>query len=191
MMEEWRDVAKYEGYYQVSNLGRVRSLDRTHTSYNKRTKLTTSHVKYGKILKPRVKDNQYLYVGLCVNGKSRNKYIHRLVANAFLERNGLPIVNHLDSNRQNNIMSNLEWATYSRNVNHCIDSGRKTDLGIGNPNTTITLEEIEHIKRLRKTSITYREISEITGWSETCVGQICRGTRHSRQNKPQSLEDNL
>lgn len=181
--ETWRDVKNYEGLYQVSNLGRVRSLDRELLSYNKRSRRASVHVKPGRILKPRVKDNFYLYVGLCKDGVTHNKYIHQLVAQSFLDNpDSLPVVNHLDSDRQNNLLENLEWATYSRNVNHCIDSGRKTDLGIGSPNTTITLEEIENIKSLRTSGLTYRKIADKTGWSQSCVGQICRGTRHSRQN---------
>lgn len=179
MIEIWKDILNYEGLYQVSNLGRVRSLDRVRTRLG--IEHPSSTIK-GRILKLRVKDNLYLYVGLCVEGVSKNNYIHRLVAQAFIENpNDLPVVNHLDSNRQNNSASNLQWCTTAENVHHCINSGRKTDFGIRSPNTTITLEEISTIKKLREEGLTYLKISEVTGWSKSCVGQICRGTRHARQ----------
>jgi hypothetical protein len=165
--ELWSDINGYENNYRISNTGKVYSrLSNKELSQNK------------------TNGNGYKIVSLCLEGDIKNHYIHRLVAEHFIDNpNGDKIVNHLDSDRSNNNYWNLEWTDYKGNLDHCIDSGRKTDLGIGSPNTTITIEEITEIKRLRlEESLTYREISEIIGWSQSCVGQIIRGTRHSRQN---------
>jgi hypothetical protein len=115
-LEEWRDIKGYEGEYQISNIGRYRSLDRVIEYSN------GNLVKYkGKILSPFTKKNGYLQATL--NRKSENKkfYIHRLVAIAFIP-NDDPInkrtINHIDENKQNNDVSNLEWATYSQNLRH-------------------------------------------------------------------------
>lgn len=115
MKEIWREIKGYEGKYQVSNLGRVRSLDRTVQDTIGRTR----HLK-GKMLKLKknVKSN-YLYVSL----PDRYEYVHRLVARAFIPNpNGFPEVNHKDENRSNNIYTNLEWC--SRQYNH--DYGTRT-----------------------------------------------------------------
>lgn len=101
MVEEWRDVVGYEGLYQVSNLGHVKSL------YS------------NKMLKSVRLITGYLTVCLHKNGKQKNHHIHRLVAEAFLPNpNKLPVVMHLDDNKTNNIASNLKWATHSENHTH-------------------------------------------------------------------------
>ena len=99
MEEIWKDKKDYEGHYQVSNFGRVKS------------------IKFGKeiILKQSIRHGYY-YVGLLKNGKHKNYLVHRLVAEAFLENpDNLPQVNHKDENKQNNVVSNLEWCTHEYN----------------------------------------------------------------------------
>jgi len=107
-MEEWRDIPGYEGKYQVSNNGNVRSL--YHRS-KQRIKLlkTTAHHKGYKV------------ISLCpINGCPRKWYqVHRLVAMAFIpNQNNKPEINHKDGNKHNNSVSNLEWVTYSENTVH-------------------------------------------------------------------------
>lgn len=110
MEEIWRDIKGYEGLYQVSNLGNVKSL-----CYNKTKNLS-------KLLKPRknkVSGDAYFIVSLCKNGIHKNFYIHRLVAEAFIENvNDLPQVNHIDEDKSNNKVSNLEWCTIAYNLNY-------------------------------------------------------------------------
>lgn len=97
MEEVWKDISGYEGLYQISNLGRVKS---------KR-----------KILKP-IK-GEYLKVGLSKNGKQNTFAIHRLVAKCFVEnKNNYNFVNHKDENKHNNIFTNLEWCTNIYNINY-------------------------------------------------------------------------
>ena len=103
MNETWKDVIGYEGLYQVSDLGRVRSL------------------KYKKVqvLMPRFNNRGHLTVRLYLNGKGRNVYIHRLVAEAFIPNPSVfPVVNHKDENPVNNAARNLEWCTQKYNVNY-------------------------------------------------------------------------
>ena len=112
--EEWRDVVGYEGLYQVSNLGRVRSLDRT-IPFGKFTK----NVK-GKML------SQYLCCGYCEislgrakSGKKNRQRVHRLVAEAFIPNlNNYPIINHKNEIKTDNRVENLEWCDYSYNLNY-------------------------------------------------------------------------
>lgn len=111
MTEEiWRPVVGYEGLYEVSSYGRVRSLDR----YDSRNQF-----REGKILKNRDNSNGYLLCGLSKNGIVKNKYIHRLVAEAFLPNpDNLPEVNHLDEDKSNNRVENLEFCNRKYNCNY-------------------------------------------------------------------------
>lgn len=105
IIEEWRPICGYEGLYEVSNLGRVKSLDYNHT-------------KQEKILRQVKMKNGYLYVNLYKNTKMKLCRIHKLVANAFLENpNGYTCVNHKDEDKTNNCVDNLEWCNQKYNVN--------------------------------------------------------------------------
>ena len=108
--EVWKDVVGYEGLYKVSDRGNVYSVVRI-SSIGRRIG--------GLILKPRSLRNGYLHVNLCKNGKVKTKSIHRLVAEAFIPNpNNFPEVNHLDENKINNELSNLEWCTSKYNSNY-------------------------------------------------------------------------
>lgn len=111
--EIWKDIKEYEGIYQISNFGRVKSLYRTIKGRWGET------IVKQKILKP-VKDKDgYLIVTLCNNGNQRTHRIHRLVAVAFLDNiNNFPFINHKDENKQNNCVDNLEWCTAKYNTNY-------------------------------------------------------------------------
>jgi len=112
-MEEWRDIAGYEGMYQVSNLGRVRSLDRFVECSNSR------RFYKGRILSAEMDDKGYIRVLLSVAGKRRSCMVHRLVATAFLDNSeNLPEVNHKDENPANNALDNLEWCTKQYNLEY-------------------------------------------------------------------------
>ena len=109
--EIWRPIKGYEGLYEVSNLGRIRSLDRI-TNYANGEK----HLWKGRIMKPAKNKNGYLICDLHKNSKRKTFNVHRLVAQAFIKNpDNLPVINHKDEDKTNNCVDNLEWCTYSYN----------------------------------------------------------------------------
>lgn len=113
MEEIWKGIEGYEGLYQVSNLGNVRSLDRY---VNNKGKLD---FRKGKILKGCKDIGGYLVVNLYKEGKEKKYKIHRLVGQAFLDnQNNLSEINHKDENKTNNMVDNLEWCDRSYNINY-------------------------------------------------------------------------
>ena len=126
MEEEWRDITGYEGLYQVSNLGRVRSLDRYKNQVSK-SKNVYSAFCPGRILRQsyRSKTSKYLRVSLYhlagdgVKSCGASYLVHILVAQAFIPNpNNLPCVNHKDEDKTNNCVDNLEWCTHKYNCNY-------------------------------------------------------------------------
>lgn len=132
MEEVWKDIVGYEGLYQISNLGEVKRLEkefshiakderigkRSQGAYSRTTKLEE------KILKGIKTDKGYLAVGLIKDGKSKKFRVHRLVAMMFIPNphNKLE-VNHIDGNKENNSVDNLEWSTGKENRQHALDNG--------------------------------------------------------------------
>ena len=119
--EEWRDIKGYEGRYQVSNMGRVKSLERIVAS-----KSGSKRTIQGRILKLETKRTGYLRVKLYdSSGKMKNFLVHRLVCEAFHENpEDKPCVNHIDENKANNAAINLEWCTHKENINHGTHNAR-------------------------------------------------------------------
>jgi hypothetical protein len=114
-MEIWKDIKGYEGLYQVSNLGRVRSNYRRVVNH----KSGSTRLCAGKLMVAWDNGNGYLTVSLSKSGKRKNHYVHRLVASAFIENRGTgKYINHIDFNKYNNNATNLEWCTQRENVEH-------------------------------------------------------------------------
>ncbi|MBO7732707.1 MAG: NUMOD4 motif-containing HNH endonuclease [Methanobrevibacter sp.] len=117
MDEVWKTISGYEEY-EISTLGRVKSHKKHRGTYE-------------RYLKPRVVKDGYLMVALYRNNKCTNKQVHRLVAEAFLEK---PLntteINHIDGNKTNNCVNNLEWITHLDNVKHYVNvlKARKTNV---------------------------------------------------------------
>ena len=115
--EIWKDIKGWENLYQVSNYGRVRSLDREVVQNNNGTEVTMKYK--GKILKPSVSSQGYVRVVLQNKDYKINYSVHRLVAQAFLPNsNNLEEVNHIDENSLNNNVNNLEWCSHKYNINY-------------------------------------------------------------------------
>ena len=131
----WKDIKNYEGWYQVSDSGQVRSLDR-EVEYKDGRK----RVFKGTVLKPRFTKG-YPTVNLGKNKKMETFQVHRIVANHFLEKPSYAeCVNHIDGIKTNNNVSNLEWVTYARNNQHA------REMGLNNPNGEPLVKYNEQIK---------------------------------------------
>ena len=122
MKEIWKDIEGYEGLYQVSNLGRVKSFPRIGTHARK--------IKIIKIMEDRI---GYKFIHLSKNNKQKRKSIHRLVAETFIPNpNNYPCINHIDECKENNKVNNLEWCTYSYNNNYGTKISRQREKIINN-----------------------------------------------------------
>ena len=114
MEEIWKDIEGYEGRYQVSNLGRVRSLDRM-TECNNGRKFFVA----GRVMKMWQRKDGYMSVVFWTNNKPYTFLIHRLVAEAFISNpDNLPMINHKDEDKTNNHVDNLEWCTNQYNLTY-------------------------------------------------------------------------
>lgn len=131
--EVWKDVLGYEGYYLVSNKGRVCRI-----------------LKNGKMeLRKLIKRVIYYKVGLCVNNKVKQESVHRMVATAFVPNpNNKPVVNHIDANPLNNCAENLEWCTTAENLQHAINIGNLKLRGTHNGQSILNEEKVREIRRL-------------------------------------------
>lgn len=121
-IEEWQPVSGYEGVYEVSNFGQVKSVS-TKKPYRNGFRNAKP-----RILRPNIINGGYSQVALTRDKKRKHYLVHRLVAEAFVENpNGLPQVNHIDGNKQNNCSANLEWCTAKENMIHSSANGFRSD----------------------------------------------------------------
>lgn len=117
MKEIWASVVGYEGLYEVSNLGRVKNLKRKVPFWRGMRTIPE------RILQNHINEYGYVYVRLYENAKGRNIKLHRIVAEAFIPNpTNKRCVNHIDGNKQNNTVENLEWVTHSENMQHASDN---------------------------------------------------------------------
>ena len=171
--EIWKDIEGYEGLYEVSNFGNVRSVDRIVTCSNGKKRL-----RKGRILKPAKQKNGYLFCILYKNSKPKLCKVHRLVAAAFIPNpDKLPEVNHKDENKANNFVfvnkddsvdlnkSNLEWCTrlynmrYGTRLKHVVEKRSKPVLQIDKETNEVIAEYPSAREAARKLNIDQGSIS--------------------------------
>ena len=166
MKEIWKDIKGYEGLYQVSNLGRVKSLSRkNHPKEEFRNLITNS--------------KGYLIVNLLKNNKGKTNKVHRLVAEAFIPNpNNYPQVNHKDENKTNNHVDNLEWCTNKYNSNY----GHRNDkIGRKKVRCITTGEEFNSIREASKNvNCTERNISSAVRGKQKTAGYIIKDNKKIR-----------
>lgn len=127
MNEEWMDIPGYEGIYQISSHGNIRSLPRI-----RKHRWNSEKVFKGRLRKPVKVWNGYLAIALRKEGEASTFLVHRLVASAFIDNiYNKPYVNHKDGNKENNYFENLEWVTHQENCKHAFQIGLRKP---GNPN---------------------------------------------------------
>lgn len=167
MKEVWKDIDGYEGYYQVSNMGRVISFDRKVKCRGNNYRIIP-----GRTLKA-IHYAQYDSVGLWKNRTRKMMRIHRLVATAFMQNSlNKPHINHIDGNKLNNCASNLEWCTSSENNIHAYKTGLRAT-GEDHPNSKLNSLQVRIIRRL-KGEMNYKDISDLFNVSiRTIAGINC------------------
>lgn len=122
-MENWKEIKGYEGIYEISNKGRVRTAENKVTY----SELHGKRVWKQRVLKLKTDKNGYKRVSLWKNKQSKDFLVHRLVADAFIEKEKKKdLVNHKDGNPSNNYKENLEWCTAKGNVEHAFQNGLMT-----------------------------------------------------------------
>lgn len=155
MIENWKSIEGYEGMYEVSDKGNVRST-------------TTSRGRRKENLKPQVK-NGYLAVNLYNESGVKHFYIHRLVAKAFIPaETGKNEVNHIDCNKYNNTKENLEWCDRKTNLQHSYANNLKR-CGENHGMCKLTLEQV---KSIRSSNFTGRELAKIYRVSQSTISAI-------------------
>jgi len=162
-MEVWKDVPNYEGLYQVSSFGRVRSLPRKHSPTI-------------RIMKLMVNSRGYLVIILSKYGVKKGFKLHRLIAEAFIPNSySKPQVNHIDGDKRNNSLSNLEWCTSSENIRHAFDTGLKFACkGEDHGRSTLTRDQAEEIKYEHK-DLSVIQIAELYGITRGAIYHIRKG----------------
>jgi len=166
MVEIWKDIPSYRGYYQASNMGNIRSCDR-FTSPKRRW--------HGRVLKPYInKSNGYCYVSLSMKGKREGKRVHVLVMSAFNPRKKKKgydknyTINHIDGIKTNNCINNLEWCTQSDNQRKAYKLGLNP---IVNKRKVVCLDNGEIFESLSDA------VRFAGGRNSSAIVRVCQGKR--------------
>lgn len=176
----WKPIEGYEGRYEVSNLGRVRSIDMIistgNESYNR------SMLYKGRILKGSLSCNGYVYITLSRPGRNiLKKYVHRLVAEAFLPNpNNYRIVNHKDENKKNNVVENLEWCTHKYNVNYGTGISRSREKLLNNKKWSKKIAQYTLDGELVRTYPSLHEMFRVTNFPRCNIKRCCEGRGKQR-----------
>ena len=174
------DIEEFKGFYKISMDGTVVSIPRNGTSNVER------------IVKPTIGTNGYLKVSLRCSGKRYTRNIHRLIALTFIENpNKYPCVNHIDGNKLNNDISNLEWSTYSGNIQHAYDNGL-TIPAKGEHRSNLTNDDVLRILTMKEKGETLKNIAKDFNVSASTISDIVSGRTWSHltgvELKPNSFK---
>jgi hypothetical protein len=173
-MEIWKDIKGYEGLYQVSNTGKIKSLERLRKNHSK-TQIVEEKIKSTR------KDQQgYLLLDLYKDNKPKTVRVHRIVAETFiLNSENKETVNHIDGNKENNDVSNLEWSTFEEQNNHLYKNKLKTQSSIERAVKSMNKATSKKTKCIETGKI-YNSASEAArdvGVSASLIMRVCRGER--------------
>lgn len=184
MEEIWKDIVGFERMYQVSNLGRVKSMGKIIYKSNG-VRQTFSE----RILKPGRGSHGYYGVALYNKGMGETHLIHRLIADAFIPNpDNKPMINHIDSDKTNNSISNLEWVNGKENSNHASVRGRMrrnhnqrinyrlSKIGELNPMSKLSNADVKNIKRLIP-FMKQKDIANIYNINATVISNIKNNKR--------------
>ena len=167
-MEIWKDIADYEGLYQVSSLGRVKSLGNYKSSKE-------------KILKLKSNKKGYLCVNLYKEGKSKHLKVHRLVAKAFIPNlENKPQVNHKDEDKTNNKVENLEWMTCRENNNYGTHNEKVAKALTNNKKRSKPIYGI-NIKTNKKIEFPSTQEAQRNGFNSSNIVDCLKGRRKSHK----------
>lgn len=175
MVEVWKDIEGYEGLYQVSNLGRVKSLARYVKNHSGKEYFVDERIKTVSERKRKGIHQGYFGLQLYKDNKAKNCYVHRLVAEAFLPNTeNKPTVNHIDGNKHNNRADNLEWNTYSENNIHAYITGLNDETHRRNCKGSIPVLQYDKNMNLIAEYPSMREAERQTGIDCTAIGHGIR-----------------
>lgn len=184
MEEVWKNIKGYEGLYQVSNLGRVRTLPHKTRYVHK------DRAYKGLILKPILKDIGYYVVSLHKNGKQKQEFVHRLVAEAFCnKKNDENIVDHINTDTKDNRASNLRWTTIRGNVNNPISVKHRTEalrkmfcgkIGILHPKSKAVIQSTMDGKFIKKWD-SASDVVRQCGFDSGSISHCCKGEQKSHK----------
>lgn len=174
--ERWVSAVGWEGAYEVSSLGRIRSIDRQITQTNGAT-----YFRKGQLIKSLLYGRNYLSVLLqVVGGKKQCLTVHKMVAKAFLPNpDGKPYVNHIDLNKTNNCVENLEWVTPSENLIHAIAAGAKkpppVTFGEANVRSKLTAAAVIAAREAHRGGTSIKDLARENGVSVPAMYQAVKG----------------
>jgi len=166
MKEIWKDIVGYEGLYEISNLGRVKSYDRII-----KHSIIGEYIKKGKDKVCMIGNHGYGSIKLTdYTGNSKKKLLHRLVAKTFIPNpENKRTVNHKDGNKLNNSVDNLEWATDSEQQLHAFNTGLSSHTGQNNPSSKMIEDEVRFI---RESNLKGVELAKMFNISPTTISSI-------------------
>lgn len=192
MIEMWKDIEGYEGLYQISNFGNVKSYPKTWLCGGANNAPLNEFKHSGKILKQSLRSNGYFHVCLYNCNGYKQLSIHRLVCISFIKNtDNKPCVNHIDGNKQNNNVCNLEWVTRSENQRHAVKLGliksgyKNTNYkfkGENNERAKFSNNEIIELRKLINSKLyTQIQLAKIYNVSQATISKIKLGKTYEME----------